>query len=88
MIHVSASRFTPVQPAPEDTPKTDEFAEIEMVLRENKYSQYVANGGQNPADETTEAIPVNYVGGYLAFYRAGHKVCLLYTSLSEDMDFS
>lgn len=86
MIHVSASRFTPVQPAPEDTPKTDEFAEIEMVLRENKYSQYVANGGQNPADETTEAIPVNYVGGYLAFYRAGHKVISATDIIMNDSD--
>lgn len=58
----------------EEIPTTDEFAEIELTLRENKYRQYVANGGQKTASETTEALPVNYVGGYLAFYRAGHKV--------------
>ena len=73
-IHVSSSRFTPMEPIQEEIPKTDEYAEIELTLRENKYRQYVANGGQKAANETTEAIPVNYVGGYLAFYRAGHKV--------------
>lgn len=73
-IHVSTSRFAPIESTPEDIPETDEFAEIELTLRENKYRQYVANGGQKAANETTEALPVNYVGGYLAFYRAGHKV--------------
>ena len=85
-IHVSTSRFTPVQPVPEDTPKTDEFAEIEVVLRENKYRQYVANGGQKPANETTEAIPVNFVGGYLAFYRTGHKVISATNIIMNDSD--
>ena len=85
-IHVSTSRFTPVQPVLEDTPKTDEFAEIELVLRENKYRQYVANGGQKAANETTEAIPVNYVGGYLAFYRTGHKVISATNIIMNDAD--
>lgn len=85
-IHVSTSRFTPVQPVPEDAPKTDEFAEIEVVLRENKYRQYVANGGQKAANETTEAIPVNYVGGYLAFYRTGHKVISATNIIMNDAD--
>ena len=85
-IHVSTSRFTPVQPVPEDTPKTDELAEIEVVLRENKYRQYVASGGQKAANETTEAIPVNYVGGYLAFYRTGHKVISATNIIMNDAD--
>lgn len=85
-IHVSTSRFTPVQPVPEDTPKTDEFAEIEVVLRENKYRQYVASGGQKAANETTEAIPINYVGGYLAFYRTGHKVISATNIIMNDAD--
>lgn len=85
-IHVSTSRFTPVQPVPEDTPKTDEFAEIEVVLRENKYRQYVSDGGQKISSETTEAIPVNFVGGYLAFYRAGHKVISATNIIMNDSD--
>lgn len=85
-LHISTSRFTPVQPAPVDTPKTDEFAEIELVLRENKYRQYIANGGQKAASETTEAVPVNYVGGYLAFYRTGHKVISATKIIMNDAD--
>lgn len=85
-VRVSTSRFTPVQLAPEDTPKTDEFSEIEVVLRENKYRQYVASSGQKPSNETTEAIPVNYVGGYLAFYRTGHKVISATNIIMNDAD--
>lgn len=85
-LRVSTSRFTPVEAAPEEIPETDEFAEIEVVLRENKYRQYVANGGQKAVNETTEAIPVNYVGGYLAFYRTGHKVISATNIIMNDAD--
>lgn len=85
-VHVSTSRFAPTEPAPEDIPETDEFAEIELTLRENKYRQYVANGGQKAVNETTEALPVNYVGGYLAFYRAGHKVISATNIIMNDAD--
>ena len=54
--------------------ETDEFAEIETSLRQSKYQQYVVNAARAATHESIEAIPVNYVGGYLAFYRAGHKV--------------
>lgn len=85
-IHVSTSRFTPVHCVEKDTPNTDELSEIEVVLRENKYRQYVASGGQKAANETTEAIPVNYVGGYLAFYRTGHKVISATNIIMNDTD--
>lgn len=85
-IHVSTSRFAPAEPVLEDIPRADEFAEIELTLRENKYRQYVANGGQKSANETTEALPVNYVGGYLAFYRAGHKVISATNIIMNDAD--
>ncbi len=73
-LHVSTSRFVPAMPADPDTPKEDELAGIENTLRENKYRRYVASGGQKSVADTAEAIPVNYIGGYLAFYRLGHKV--------------
>lgn len=85
-IHISTSRFTPAKPVPEEIPETDEFAEIELTLRENKYRQYVANGGQKAVNETTEALPVNYVGGYLAFYRSGHKVISATNIIMNDAD--
>lgn len=83
---VSTNRFTPVAPIPEEIPQADEFAEIELTLRENKYRQYVANGGQKAANETTEALPINYVGGYLAFYRASHKVISATNIIMNDAD--
>lgn len=73
-IQVSTTRFEPVAVESADVPESDEQEEIQNVLRENKYRQYVATGGKKTENETVEAIPVNYVGGYLAFYRTGHKV--------------
>ena len=52
---------------------TDELGEIELVLRENKYRQYMS-GGEHSGQDIVSAIPVNFVGGYFTFYRIGHKV--------------
>lgn len=54
-----------------DTPSDDEMEEIEIVLKENRFRQYTSTGRGN---ETVEAIPVNFVGDYIAFYRTGHKL--------------
>ena len=85
-IKVSTSRFVPKQLPVAETPKTDELTEIETVLKENKFRQYAASGGQKAANETTEAIPVNYVGGFLAFYRTGHKVISASSIIEQDAD--
>ena len=50
----------------------DELGEIELILRENKFRQYAE--GSHKGAEQVSAIPVSFVGGYLAFYRTGHKV--------------
>lgn len=50
----------------------DEFDEIEQVIRESKFKQYSNNGAK--ASDIVDAVPVSFVGGYLAFYRKGHKV--------------
>lgn len=85
-IQISTTRFAPKQAISEETPKADEYEEIEMILRENKYRQYIASGGKKSANETTEAIPVNFVGGYLAFYRTGHKVLSATKIIVNDSD--
>lgn len=85
-IKVSTSRFEPIAKDTADIPETDEQEEIETVLRENKYRQYVATGGRKTENETVEAIPVNYVGGYLAFYRTGHKVISASNIIENDAD--
>lgn len=85
-VHVSVSKFSPISQGSDDISSTDEFSEIETVLRENKYRRYVASGGQKPAEQTTEAIPVNYIGGYIAFYRTGHKVLSASNIIENDAD--
>lgn len=85
-IQISTTRFNPVLPVAEDVPKNDEYEEIEIILRENKYRQYIANGGQKSSNETVEAIPVNFVGGYLAFYRTGHRVLSATNIIVNDAD--
>ena len=85
-VKVSTSRFEPVATETADVPEADEQEEIETVLRENKYRQYVATGGKKAENETVEAIPVNYVGGYLAFYRTGHKIISASNIIENDAD--
>lgn len=85
-IQISTTRFDPRPAISEETPKADEYEEIEMILRENKYRQYIASGGKKSANETTEAIPVNFVGGYLAFYRTGHKILSATNIIVNDSD--
>lgn len=75
-----AHNTLPLEP---DTP--DELSEIELILRENKYRQY-ANGGLHAGNDMVAAIPVNFVGGYLAFYRPGHKVISATTIITSDAD--
>lgn len=85
-LQISTARFNPKPSVSEEIPRTDEYEEIELILRENKFRQYVASGGQKTASETIEAIPVNFVGGYLAFYRTGHKVLSATNIIVNDAD--
>ena len=73
-IHMSTSRFDPQETEKIDIPTVDEYAEIEGILRDNKFRRYVASGGSKLIEQTTEAIPVNFVGGFLSFYRTSHKI--------------
>lgn len=72
-IKISTVRYEKKAVEPESSDIPDELGEIELVLRENKYRQYIKSGNRL-GNNTVTAIPVNYVGGYLAFYRTGHKV--------------
>ena len=85
-LRISTSRFEPALKETDDIPESDEQEEIETVLRENKYHQYVAAGGKKVENETVSAIPVNYVGGYLAFYRTGHKIISASNIIENDAD--
>ena len=50
----------------------DELMDIENLIQLNTYRRYgVSTNGES---QMVEAYPVNFVGGYLAFYRTGHKI--------------
>lgn len=86
-LSISTSRFLEAPGSgPAEIPEADELNEIELILRENKFRQYVANGGMKAAEATAEAIPVNYVGGFLAFYRTGHKVISATKIITQDAE--
>ena len=50
----------------------DELSDIENLMQLNTYRQYGVNS-DNPK-QLVDAYPVNFVGGYLAFYKTGHKI--------------
>lgn len=86
-LNISTNRFTQAPgPEPAEMPEVDELNEIELILRENKFRQYVASGGMKSAQATAEAVPVNYVGGFLAFYRTGHKVISATKVITQDAE--
>lgn len=70
---ISSSRYQETEQEPVVIPESgeDEQEDIDLVLRENTFRRYT-NG--STSIDTVEAIPVSYVGGYVAFYRTGHKL--------------
>lgn len=84
-IPVSTVRYEKDISNQEPEEQQDELGEIELILRENKYRQYV-NGGTHSGSDVVQAIPVNFVGGYLAFYRTGHKVVAATQIILSDAD--
>ncbi|MDD5791436.1 MAG: DrmE family protein [Erysipelotrichaceae bacterium] len=66
----------------------DELGEIELILRENKFRQYI-NDDKHRGKDIVSAIPVNFVGGYLSFFRTGHKLISatkIINSASDNID--
>lgn len=50
----------------------DELSDIENLIQTNTYRQYGV--ASDNLESVVDAYPVNFVGGYLSFYRTGHKV--------------
>lgn len=80
---VSSARFE--HPDVEDVaqPDIDELDDIELVLKTSRYKQY-NSGARSP--DIVEAYPVSFVGGYLAFYRSGHKALVATDIISSAGD--
>lgn len=84
-ISVSTVRYDEKARRSEEIETPDELGEIELILRENKYRQYV-NGGSHDGNDIVSAIPVSFVGGFLTFYRTGHKVVSATKIIMADAD--
>ena len=88
-IQISTDRFVTAvttPPVSDELPETDEYEEIETVIRKNKYRRHVPSSGQKDSNEIVEAIPINFAGGYLAFYRPGSKVLCATNIIVNDAD--
>lgn len=81
---VSSEKFSVEDIAENDEANNDELYEIEIILRENKFRQYSASGKE--INTIAEALPVHYSGGYLAFYKQGHKVISATKIITEDAE--
>ena len=57
----------------EETATEDELGEIDTILRENRFRRYV-KAGQRSENEIVDAVPINFIGGSIAFYQTGHEV--------------
>lgn len=73
-VSVSSSRYISEDDediSDEEIAIEDEQEEIDTILRNNKFRRYVKSG-QKSCNEIVDAVPVNFVGGYIAFYQMGH----------------
>ena len=68
---VSSKRFEHTRTTQPITPIVDEIDDIELVLRRSHFKQYRSD---TKSSEVVEAYPVSFVGGYLAFYKSGHRI--------------
>ncbi len=50
----------------------DELSDIENLIQRTTYRQYGVNSDNST--QVVDAYPISFVGGYLAFYRTGHKI--------------
>lgn len=68
---ISEERFIPKETKLSEN-VFDELSDIENLIQVNTYRQYGVNADNQ--NQIVDAYPINFVGGYLAFYKTGHKV--------------
>lgn len=62
----------------------DELTDIENLIQANRCRQYgISAGGQG---QIVDAYPVSFVGGYLSFYRGGHKVITVTDIITDESE--
>ena len=72
-IDVSRFLLRPEETSNVSTP-FDELSDIEALVLRSKYKRYGASSSSANSKSLVSALPISFVGGYLAFYREGHKV--------------
>lgn len=70
-VSISTERFVADSSKASDPNPEDELGEIELILHDNKIRRYA---GRMHGGDIVSAVPVNFVGGFIAFFRPGHKV--------------
>ena len=82
-VAISDNRFTEeVAVAHEEA--FDELTDIENLIQANRCRQYgISAGGQG---QIVDAYPVSFVGGYISFYRSGHKVITVTDIITAEND--
>lgn len=80
---ISGERF--VEKATELNQATfDELGDIETLIQNNTYRQYGVSSTEQA--QIVDAYPINFVGGYLAFYRSGHKIITVTDIIMDGKD--
>lgn len=69
---VSEERFNIQKAIVSEESAFDELSDIENLIQTNTYRQYGVTSDN--LESVVDAYPINFVGGYLSFYRSGHKV--------------
>lgn len=80
---ISTSKFEKTEVGEDVDSDVDELDDIERVIKTTKYRQY---GGNGKTADVVDAYPVSFVGGYLAFYRSGHKALVVTDIISNNGD--
>lgn len=62
----------------------DEQEEIGRAIQENRYRRYT--GGTHTGSEPVEALPVNFIGDCIAFFRKGHSLVSATKIITEDAE--
>lgn len=62
----------------------DELSDIETLIQNNTYRQYGVSSTEQA--QIVDAYPINFVGGYLAFYRSGHKIITVTDIIMDGKD--
>lgn len=75
-FEISLSRFKERMPYVKESPveEANELNDLELIIRENKYIQYVSKNSPGQVERAVEAIPVHFVGGLTVLYQLQHKI--------------